>query len=55
MLADDMQVADIGPPTVAGQPFSLFEDLDLDLADHLLIPDHNGTARFRFRMAAHAW
>src|SRR5690348_8112214 len=35
VLAGDVQVADIGPPAVAGQPFSLLDDLHLDVADYL--------------------
>jgi selenocysteine-specific elongation factor len=37
----DMQVADIGPAAVPGQPLSLVEDLRLDVPDHLLA-EHRG-------------
>jgi selenocysteine-specific elongation factor len=39
----DMQVADVGPAAVPGQPLSLIEDLRLDVADHLLA-EHRGLA-----------
>src|SRR5262249_23636914 len=35
MLAGDMQVADVAPAAVPGQPFALLDDLDLDVADYL--------------------
>jgi selenocysteine-specific elongation factor len=37
----DVQVADIGPPAVPGQPFSFVQRLCLDVADHLLA-EHGG-------------
>ena len=39
----DMQVADVGPAAVPGQPLSLIQDLRLDVADHLLA-EHGGQA-----------
>ena len=38
-----MQVADVGPAAVPGQPLSLIQDLRLDVADHLLA-EHGGLA-----------
>jgi hypothetical protein len=40
MLACDMQVADLGPPAVPGQPFALVDDLDLDVADYFVAQHH---------------
>ncbi|HEX3188776.1 MAG TPA: SelB C-terminal domain-containing protein [Streptosporangiaceae bacterium] len=37
----DMQVADVGPAAVPGQPLSMVQDLRLDVADHLLA-EHGG-------------
>ena len=39
----DMQVADVGPAAVPGQPLSGVQDLRLDVADHLLA-EHGGQA-----------
>jgi len=39
----DMQVADVSPAAVPGQPLSLIQDLRLDVADHLLA-EHRGLA-----------
>jgi selenocysteine-specific elongation factor len=39
----DMQVADVGPAAVPGQPLSLIQHLRLDVADHLLA-EHGGQA-----------
>jgi selenocysteine-specific elongation factor len=39
----DMQVADVGPAAVPGQPLSGIQDLRLDVADHLLA-EHGGQA-----------
>jgi hypothetical protein len=39
----DVQVADVGPAAVPGQPFSFLEGLNLDVADHLLA-EHGGQA-----------
>jgi selenocysteine-specific elongation factor len=39
----DVQVADIGPPGVPGQSFSLRQGVNLDVADHLLA-EHGGQA-----------
>ncbi len=41
-----MQVADVGPAAVPGQPLSLIQDLRLDVADHLLA-EHGGTGGSR--------
>jgi selenocysteine-specific elongation factor len=39
----DVQVADVGPAAVPGQPLALVQDLRLDVADHLLA-EHGGLA-----------